>query len=141
MPHAFARALALAATTLALLAPAAQAAPPPPQGEGKPVFNYIIDFIPLTYWDNEYKFYGPGKLILLHVGNDPNNDAVLIKAELTQGGKKYTGSGVAFGGKLAFSVGNLFFQCDVPGWGSYHVAGNPGKLYWVYLETGLPAGP
>jgi hypothetical protein len=137
-----ARALALAVTTLALLVPAAHAVPPAPKGEGKPVFNYIIDFIPFTYWDADYTRYGPGQLILLHVGNDPNNDAILIKVLLKQGGREYTGSGTVVGNKVLFSVGPYFFQCDTPGWGSYHVAGKPDKLYWVYLEKGFPpAGP
>ena len=54
------RALAISITALALLAPVAQADPPKPKGEGKPVFNYILDFGPITYWDADYIHFGAG---------------------------------------------------------------------------------
>lgn len=130
------RALAATVTALALLLPAAHAADPPmPKGDGKPVFNYILDFGPITYWDADYVHYGPGTLQLVHVGNDPNNDAVLLKALLKQGGRQYEGSGVLTDKKLVMAIGPYFFQTDVPGWGSYHVIGNPSKLFWVYTQT------
>jgi hypothetical protein len=138
VPHPLARALTLTAATLSLLTAPALATPPPPSGNGHPTHQYIIDFVPLTYWDNEYTLYGPGTLELTHAGNDPNNNTILVSVRLRQGGRTYLGSGVSLPNKLVFSVGGLFFQCDVPGWGSYHVEGNPNNLHWVYLEIGLP---
>jgi hypothetical protein len=128
-------ALAMAVTALALLAPAAQADPPKPKGEGKPVFNYILDFGPITYWDADYLHFGAGTLQLVHVGNDPNNDTILIKGLLKQGGRQYEGSGVLVDKKIVLAIGPYLFQMDVPGWGSYHLIGKPNKLFWVYTET------
>jgi hypothetical protein len=124
---------ALAITALALLAPAAHADPPAPAGDGKPVWKYILDFVPMTYWDKD----GKGQLLVIHVGNDPNNDTPFIKVQLKQNGKEYVGSGVLAGGKMVFSIGPYIFQTDGLGWGSYHIAGYPNKLYWVYTESGL----
>jgi hypothetical protein len=129
------RALVTTVAALALLVPTAYADPPQPKGEGKPVFTYILDFGPITYWDADYIHYGAGTLQLVHVGNDPNNDTVLLKALLKQGGRQYEGSGVLVDKKLVMAIGPYFFQMDVPGWGSYHIIGKPDKLYWVYTET------
>lgn len=135
MRRSITRALTVAVTAMALLAPAAFADPPKPKGDGKPVFNYILDFGPITYWDAEYIYFGPGKLQLVHVGNDPNNETVILKGLLKQGNRQYEGSGVLVDKKIVLAIGPYLFQMDVPGWGSYHRIGDPSKLYWVYTET------
>jgi hypothetical protein len=127
----------LTVATTVLWTSVAQAAPPTPRGNGRPALSYVLDYAPFIYWDADWRLYGPGQLQLLHVGNDPNNDTVLVRAVLKQGGRTYTGSGVVVGNKLSLTMGNYVFQSDLPGWGSYHVAGNPNRLYWFYLESVL----
>jgi hypothetical protein len=141
MTRVFRLAMALAVTSIMLVAPIqrAHAGPPPPPGGGgptsKPKAFFLFGQQTYTYYDADWVYYGPGTLTVTPAGTDPYNGATLITVQLTQGaGRNFYGSGVSVSGELYFSIGSYFFQCDTPGWGSYHVSGYPGIDHWVYLQ-------
>jgi hypothetical protein len=140
MKHTLRLALALIVALTTLLAPLAHAQGGPPAGAPRgagptALLQFQGQVSSYIYWDADYTTYGPGSLTVNTVGSDPYTGTTLITVQIMQGaGRNFYGSGVSVGGMLFFSIGSYFFQCNAPGWGSYHVSGNPGSVYWVYLE-------
>ena len=130
-------AMALLVTSISLMA-RAQAAPPPVPGGGAtaaPTPFFLGGQQSYVYYDADWVYYGPGTLTVTPVGQDPYNGAQLITVHIKQGpGRNFYGSGISISGKLYFAIGSYFFQCNAPGWGSYHSSGAPGSVHWIYLQ-------
>jgi len=141
MKHALRLMLATAAVTAALLSPMAHAQdtslPSDPAG-GVPVSQVRSQFFPSSpswapiyrYWDEQ----GWGYLLVQDTSSTWFTNNPLVKVYLYQGGHRFSGSGIRYGGQLFFGIQGFFFQCYAPGWGSYHPEGYPNSQRRFYLS-------
>jgi hypothetical protein len=84
-----------------------------------------------AYWDEQ----GWGYLLVEDQGYAWYTNNPIFRVSLYQNGRRYTGSGIRYGGQLFFGIQGHFFQGSVPGWGSYHPEGYPHIQRRFYLNS------